>query len=168
LVGAGPFVVRAGLKLRGTFELLVGNVHLEAAELLVVVEACPRNGIVFVAEAEETAEGHDGVGHLPRIFVDHDAFDRADLIAVRAIDVGADHLVAADEVVGLAALVAAGYLCCAAHPVLHPLAPDGNVPRCAPVPGTSCSAPRCRYDRNHWSVSCRAETNRATPTSRSA
>src|SRR5262245_54656829 len=65
---------------------------------------------MFVSDAQEAAETQHGIIHLAGTLADHDALDRADLVAVRSVDVGSFHLVAADQVVGFFGL---------AHAVLH-------------------------------------------------
>src|ERR1700757_1168667 len=52
---------------------------------------------MVVSQAEKPAETEYGVGYPAAELVDHDPFDRADLVAVSTIDRGALDLVTADE-----------------------------------------------------------------------
>jgi hypothetical protein len=54
---------------------------------------------MVLAHAKEAAETHHRVGGLAADLVDHHPFDLTDLLAIRAIDVGAFDAVAADQVV---------------------------------------------------------------------
>jgi hypothetical protein len=57
--------------------------------------------MVALAQAEETAEGHDGVGNLAGGFVDHEIVHRAKVLALAIIDGGAFDLVGGDEAIRL-------------------------------------------------------------------
>src|SRR6478752_7277338 len=52
---------------------------------------------MVVAEAQKSAEAEHRVGHLAADLVDHHPFDRADLVAIGAIDRCSLDLVAADQ-----------------------------------------------------------------------
>ena len=52
---------------------------------------------MVAAHSEEPAEAKDGVGHAPADLLDHDAFDRPDLLVVGAVDSGPLDLIAADQ-----------------------------------------------------------------------
>src|SRR5262249_15959900 len=78
-------------------ELLLGNVGAEPAQLRVIGEGAPRDRIVAVAKAHEAAEADDGVAHAARLLVDHQMIDLADMLAVRAVNFGAMHVLARDQ-----------------------------------------------------------------------
>src|SRR5262249_29473515 len=83
-------------------ELPLPDVDLVALERRIVAEQRPRQRVVVLADAHETAETHDRVGDLAAELVDHDALDLADPVAVRTVDRRSLHLVAADETDGFA------------------------------------------------------------------
>src|SRR5262249_41887800 len=106
---AAPFAIRPvpGLVLgifRRTLELLLADIDLVAAELRIVGEQRPGQRVIVLADAHEAAEAHHRIGDLAAELVDHDPLDLAGALAVRAIDGGSFHLVAADETSGFAAL----------------------------------------------------------------
>jgi hypothetical protein len=67
---------------------------------------------MVVADAEKAAEAHHRIADLAGLLVDHDALDGADLVAVGAVDIGAFHLVAADQRCGFP-----GFCGCCRHDV---------------------------------------------------
>ncbi len=65
------------------------------------MELFPRQRIVFVADAKEATKAQDGVGDAAAALFENNAFDRADLLAVGAIDVRPFNLIAGDEAWGI-------------------------------------------------------------------
>jgi hypothetical protein len=53
--------------------------------------------MLLLADAEEAAERHHGVDRLAADLVDHDVLDRAEMLAVHVVDVGAVDLVGGDQ-----------------------------------------------------------------------
>jgi hypothetical protein len=53
--------------------------------------------VLLRTHAQETAEGHYGIGNPAADLLDHEAFDAADIIALRIIDGRAFHSVALDQ-----------------------------------------------------------------------
>ncbi len=76
---------------------MFGDVDLIAAELLVVSEERPGDRVVICADSQNSAETHDGIGHLARELVDHETLDLADVLAVRIIDRSPLDLVVCDQ-----------------------------------------------------------------------
>src|SRR5215218_8139760 len=66
--------------------LLFGDVGPEAIKAGVVVQLVPRKGILLAAKAQEAAEGQDGVGDLTSLLVDHEPFNRANLVSCAVVD----------------------------------------------------------------------------------
>src|SRR6202021_4081131 len=95
-VAPAPVAVRSVLW--GAFELLLRDRGAVATEAGIVFQRGPRNWIVIVSEAEKATECQYGVGHLTRHLVDHDAFDRTDLLVVCAVDGRSFDLIASDQV----------------------------------------------------------------------
>src|SRR3979490_321159 len=82
--------------LRRSFELIFGNAGAIAAKVGVVLQRLPGQGIVVVADPEETAETQDSVRDLAGHLIDHDALDRSDLGIVSSIHGRSFDLIAAD------------------------------------------------------------------------
>src|SRR5436190_2559183 len=94
--------IEAALADRGAAQLLIRQVELIGVEILIVAQHAPWQRAIFLADTEEAAEGHHGIGDLAAAFIDHDAFDRADPVAIATADRGAFDLVAGDQMRGLA------------------------------------------------------------------
>src|SRR5215212_627890 len=86
---------------RRATQLVFREVQLVRIERRVVFEDAPRERVVFFAEAHEAAETHHRVGDLARAFLDHDALDGADLLAVGPAHRRPLDLVAGDEILRL-------------------------------------------------------------------
>src|SRR5512133_148238 len=82
-------------------QLLFGDVELVGVEPRVVGEPIPGQRIEIRADAEETAETHDGISNLARPLIDHHPHDLANGLAVRAADLGTLDLVAGNQAVAL-------------------------------------------------------------------
>jgi hypothetical protein len=52
---------------------------------------------VICADSQNSAETHDGIGHLARELVDHETLDLADVLAVRIVDRSPLDLVVCDQ-----------------------------------------------------------------------
>src|SRR6185312_3793407 len=125
--GVAPVPVAFAAISGRTAQLVLGDAGAVAAKPCIVFQRLPGQGIVIVAEPEETAEAEHGVGHPAADLVDHDALDRADLALVRTIDGGALDLVAADQIAELA-LVELSFIHCHFHS-LAVYQPVGASPR---------------------------------------
>src|SRR3979411_1395652 len=100
ILAAGPLRLIPAFGLfdfRGVLELLFGDVHAVTAELLIVVQHRPGNGVMVRADAEEAPETHDRVGDAAAGFIDHKALDLPDALIVRVIDRSSFHPVACDQ-----------------------------------------------------------------------
>src|SRR5262245_40866983 len=75
-------------ELRRISQLLLGYVGAKTTERRIVSECAPRDRIVTMAEAQESAETHDSIGDASRDFVDDEVVDLADALTVRTIDFG--------------------------------------------------------------------------------
>src|SRR5205085_8679677 len=78
-------------------QLSFGNSCPVAAERGVVLQRLPGQWIVIVANAEKAAEAQNSIRHLAADLVDHDPFNRADLVVAGAIDRRTFDLVASDQ-----------------------------------------------------------------------
>src|SRR5215813_3050231 len=87
IVGRPADIVR--IVTRRLLQLLLVDVDHEALLGPVVGQRRPWQRPVLVADAEETAEGHDGVAGAPAHLVDHDVLDVAKLFAGPIVDVRA-------------------------------------------------------------------------------
>src|SRR5690606_32979487 len=68
-------------------------------KVFVIFELGPGQRVMVVAHAQETAEAQHGIGDLAAALFDENPLDRADMLAVRVVDLGAFHLVGRDEIV---------------------------------------------------------------------
>src|SRR4051794_12874069 len=100
-VGPGPGGALAVRVAGRVLQPLLVEVDHVAADLGVVGQEAPRQGVVALAEAEEAAEGHDRVGHLAGDLVDHEVVHRAEPLALVVVDRRALDLVGGDQLVGL-------------------------------------------------------------------
>src|SRR3981081_53351 len=82
---------------RGVLELLFGDVHAVTAELLIVVQHRPGNGVMVRADAEEAPETQHRVGDAAAGFVDDKALDLPDALTLRVVDRRSFHPVACDQ-----------------------------------------------------------------------
>src|SRR4051794_40654092 len=139
-----PFAV-----FRRAFQFLGGDARDVPAELRVVFQRLPRQRIVVVTEAQKSAEAEHGVGHLAADLVDHHAFDRANFVAIGAIDRCSLDLVAADQPTHLV-LVQFTLI----QHLNSPLSLCGDNPkRCAIVPACSVRLEEHRRKRTVLSAS---------------
>jgi hypothetical protein len=53
--------------------------------------------VLLAADPQEAAKGHDGVHHPPPYLLNDQVVDRADVLAVRAVDQGALDPIALDQ-----------------------------------------------------------------------
>jgi len=63
----------------------------------VVLQVCPWQRVIILANAQETAERDDSVSHLAVDFVEHNALHASDLLVVGVIQGSSFNLVASDE-----------------------------------------------------------------------
>src|SRR5205085_1632254 len=100
-IGAAGFV-EPGFADRRPLQLLVREIELVGVEIFVVAQDAPWQRPVFLANAEKAAKGHDRIGDPAATFVDHDALDCADPVAIAAPHRRAFHFVAGDQTRGFA------------------------------------------------------------------
>src|SRR5690606_35851059 len=92
-----PVEAVIGFPRRRAFHLLPGDIGAVAIEAGVVLQRVPRDRVEVLPHAEEAAEAHDRVGDPPGYALDHQVVDLPDVLAVRAVDLGALLLVAGDQ-----------------------------------------------------------------------
>jgi len=100
LVGAGfPIAIppRIVAELRSVPKLFLIDVGAEAAELGVIREGIPRNGVVAMPEAQESTEADHGVRDAAVHLVDHEVVNLADVFAVRIVHLGSFDIFAGDQ-----------------------------------------------------------------------
>src|SRR4051794_6747560 len=69
-----------------SLQLRLSDASPVTSEPGIIGQELPRKRIVFVSNSQEAAKTQDGVCNLPADLVDHDAFNRADLLVVCAIN----------------------------------------------------------------------------------
>ena len=73
----------------------------------------PGQRIIVVTDAEEAAKAQDRIGNAAAALFENDALDRADMLAVGAVNTRAFHLVAGDQarrILDIGVLSGAGFL----------------------------------------------------------
>src|SRR5262245_5981295 len=80
-LAVAPIELAAGPVRGGGFELFFRNIELVGFERGVVAQRIPRQRVIFLAHAEETAESHHRVGDFAAHLVDHHPLDLAHLLA---------------------------------------------------------------------------------------
>src|SRR4030081_1505603 len=108
---------------RGVLELLFGDVHAVTAELLIVVQHRPGNGVMVRADAEEAPETQHRVGDAAAGFVDYKALDLPDAFTLRVVDRSSFHPVACDQGGCSSGLRHGCALHCGDHNILSSIAP---------------------------------------------
>ena len=94
-----PVPVRPGViaEDRRILQLLFGDPGDITVELRVIFQGTPGDGVVAMAEPQESTEAHDRVGDTAGELIDHQMVDFTDLLTVRFIDVGAFDIFARDK-----------------------------------------------------------------------
>src|SRR3954451_9934220 len=101
-LAVGPVPRRALASVAGrVLQPLLVEVDHVAADLGVVGQEAPGQGVVALAQTQEAAERHDRVGHLAGDLVDHEVVHRAETLALAIVDRRALDLVRGDQLVGL-------------------------------------------------------------------
>ena len=72
----------------------------KSAKTGVVFERRPRNRVVAMRQPEKAAKAHHGVYHAPAHLLDDQVVDRANVLALRAVDRGSLDPVAFDQRMG--------------------------------------------------------------------
>src|SRR5262249_45984454 len=114
------------------------------ADPRVILQRLPGQGIVIVAETQETAEAEHRVGHPSADLVNHHPLDRADLGVVGTEHGSAFDLVAADQIAELALVhffsrhghAKSPHSCLISQPLGAPPSSSGTMPE----PGVFCAS----------------------------
>lgn len=97
VVVAEQAVIIAVCEFGTILDLLFGEIDAVAIQFFVVMQLFPWQWIVVVTNTEEAAKAQNGVGDTTAALFKNDALDRADLLAVSAVDAGAFDLVTGNE-----------------------------------------------------------------------